>query len=477
MPSAQRSSAKFHADLAGRRRWLQAAGLSLAWPIARAHAASTSSDTAIAGIGPTPIRACIQIFYYGGPSHLDTYDLKPEAPSGVRGEFRPIPTAVPGLQVCEHLPHMARVMDRVAVIRSMHHQARLHDSASIHALTGRPLEGPDRELFAPQPQHFPSFGSTVAYARRRGEVRVPFASLPFPFRNVHEVPCQGAGFLGSDFDPLTIDVDPNQLRYEISQLRPADGLSAQRRGERQRLLDLMGDHPSSPHPLQRHYERAYELLASTAIHEALDITREPTEVRERYGFGPSPATVGEGGGGGNGAELGYAGQMRGQNLLLARRLVEAGVPFVTVYDYKQQGQNWDAHFNCANQHKTFLLPRADRALAALIEDLEARGLLESTLIVAMGEFGRTPQINGNAGRDHWPDCYSVLLAGGGVQGGAIYGSSDALGAYPATDPVTPADLAATVFWRFGLDPASDMHDRLGRPYRLADGQAIERLFT
>ncbi|MDX1969028.1 MAG: DUF1501 domain-containing protein, partial [Planctomycetaceae bacterium] len=141
--------------MAGRRRWLQAAGLSLAWPIARARAASTSSDIAIAGIGPTPIRACIQIFYYGGPSHLDTYDLKPEAPSGVRGEFRPIPTAIPGLQVCEHLPHMARVMDRVAVIRSMHHQARLHDSASIHALTGRPLEGPDRELFAPQPQHFP----------------------------------------------------------------------------------------------------------------------------------------------------------------------------------------------------------------------------------------------------------------------------------------------------------------------------------
>src|SRR5262249_7930169 len=157
-------------------------------------------------------------------------------------------------------------------------------------------------------------------------------------------------------------------------------------------------------------------LDSEAIRRAVDITREPLCVRERYGFGADPAAVGEGGGGGNGAELGYARQMRGQNLLLARRLVEAGVPFVNVYDFKQQGQNWDAHFNGANQHKTHLLPQADQSLSALIEDLEARGLLDSTLIVAMGEFGRTPKINGQGGRDHWPDCYSVLLAGGGLQG-------------------------------------------------------------
>ena len=181
-------------------------------------------------------------------------------------------------------------------------------------------------------------------------------------------------------------------------------------------------------------------------------------------------------GGGNGAEMGVAQSMRGQNLLLARRLVEAGVPFVNVYDFKQQGQNWDAHFKGANQHKRFLLPPADQSLSALIEDLDARGLLDSTLVVAMGEFGRTPKINKDAGRDHWPHCYTVLLAGGGVQGGAVYGSSDRLGAYPAKDPVTPGDLAATIFWRFGLDPAAEIHDTTGRPYRLATGEPIVKLF-
>jgi uncharacterized protein (DUF1501 family) len=175
--------------------------------------------------------------------------------------------------------------------------------------------------------------------------------------------------------------------------------------------------------------------------------------------------------------MGYARQMRGQNLLLARRLVEAGVPFVNVYDFKQQGQNWDAHFRGANQHKTHLLPQADQSLSALIEDLDARGLLETTLIVAMGEFGRTPRINREGGRDHWPDCYTVLLAGGGVQGGAVYGASDRIGAYPATDPVTPGDLAATIFWRFGIDPATEIHDQTGRPHRLAAGEPLRRLFT
>src|SRR5262249_33738663 len=177
----------------------------------------------------------------------------------------------------------------------------------------------------------------------------------------------------------------------------------------------------------------------------------------------APAAVGEGGGGGNGAEMGIARQMRGQNLLLARRLVEAGVPFVNVYDFKQQGQNWDAHFKGAKQHKRFLLPPADRALSALIEDRAARGLLDSTLVLAMGEFGRTPKINREGGRDHWPDCYTVLMAGGGVCGGAVYGSSDRIGAYPATDPVTPGDLAATIFWRVRVDPATQIHDPLGRP--------------
>jgi hypothetical protein len=421
---------------------------------------------------PRPVRSCVLVFLYGGPSQFETFDLKPEAPAEVRGEFRPIATSVPGIHVSEHLPRLARLMDRMAIVRSVTHAARLHDSASIHALTGRPLDGPDRELFAPQAQVYPSHGSVVARLGPGRSAEVPFASLPFVFHNVVETPCQGGGFLGAAYDPLRIEVDPPRKAYQAGMLdRPAD-VDAARSERRRRLLREVG--PVSP--IDPFYERAYELLGSRAIREALDIGREPATVRERYGFGAEAVPQGEGGGGGNGAEMAYARPMRGQNFLLARRLVEAGVPFVNVYDCKQQGQNWDAHFRCANQHKSFLLPQFDQGLSALIEDLEARGLLESTLVVVMGEFGRTPKINNDGGRDHWPDCYSVLFAGGGVQGGAVYGSSDKIGAYPASDPVTPGDLAATIFWRFGIDPATEVHDQLGRPHRVATGTPLRGLF-
>jgi uncharacterized protein (DUF1501 family) len=168
--------------------------------------------------------------------------------------------------------------------------------------------------------------------------------------------------------------------------------------------------------------------------------------------------------------------MRGQNYLLARRLVEAGVPFVNVYDFKQQGQNWDTHARNFEQHRDVLLPPMDRGLSALIEDLDARGLLDSTLVIGLGEFGRTPRINNTAGRDHWPDCYSLILAGGGVRGGYVHGASDRFAAYPARDVVTPADLAATVFWRFGIDPASEIRDEQSRPFALSEGRPIVELF-
>ena len=461
--------------LLSRRRLLQFAGagylglnLGGLW---RAQAAAPGQAAP-----PHAIRACILIFYYGGPSHLDTWDPKPDAPAEVRGEFRPVATSVPGVHVCEHLPRLARLMHRVALVRSVHHSARLHDSASIHALTGRPLDGPDRELFAPLPQVYPSFGSAVACLRRGQAGDVPFASLPYTFHNVQDVPCQGAGFLGAAYDPLRIEGDPAARAYQVESLRRAAGVDRGRARARRGLLEALERAGTAADPLKGLYEKAYRLLDSEAIRRALDIAREPAAVRERYGFGAEPVPVGEGGGGGNGAEMGYARQLRGQNLLLARRLVEAGVPFVNVYDFKQQGQNWDAHFRGAHQHKAHLLPDADRSLSALLEDLDARGLLDSTLVVAMGEFGRTPKINGEGGRDHWPDCYTVLLAGGGVCGGAVYGASDRLGAYPAADPVTPGDLAATIFWRFGLDPATAIYDQNGRPHRLAAGQPITRLF-
>lgn len=420
-----------------------------------------------------PIRACILIFQYGGPSHIDTFDPKPHAPAEIRGEFKTIATSVPGLRVTEHVPRLARLANKFALVRSVTHSARLHDSASIHALTGRPLDGPDRELFAPLPQIYPSMGSAVARFVR-GANRVPFAALPFTYNNVVPTPSQGGGILGADADPLRIEVDPNKRQYAVESLAPSQELGPDRQSARWDLYQSLSAHPHvvDKNDIQKAiYKRAYDLLANEAIRKALDLTREPDAVRERYGydFEPKPS--------GSAAELGHARHMRGQNLLVARRLVEAGVNFVQVNDFRQQGQNWDAHADGFRQHKEALLPMADRSISALIEDLGERGLLDSTLVMVTGEFGRTPKINTTGGRDHWPDCYTVLMAGGGVQGGAVYGSSDRQGAYPATFPVTPGDLSATVCWRFGIDPATEIHDQTGRPVRLAAGDPLERLFS
>ena len=461
-------------QLLTRRRLLQAGGGALGLSLGgllRAQAASAPVASPL-----MLLRSCILIFYYGGPSHLETFDLKPDAPTDTRSQFKPISTTVPGLQIGEHLPKLSKWMHKAALIRSMSHQARLHDSASIHMLTGRPLAGPDRELFAPQPQFYPSFGGAVSYMRRQENHVLPFASLPYVYNNVVPTPSQGGGFLGSAYDPLRIEVDPANRAYRADSFQPLEGLNPGRMSDRRQLLESIDPTNAVGKRLRDDLDRAFQLLSSEAIRSAVDITREPQTVRERYGFGVDPVAKGEGGGGGNGAEMGFARFMRGQNLLLARRLVEAGVPFVNVYDFKQQGQNWDAHFNNAGQHKNHLLPQADQALSMLIEELDERGLLESTLIVGCGEFGRTPKINAQGGRDHWPDCYSVFLAGGGVTGGAVYGASDRLGAYPARDPATPGDLAATIYWRFGLDHAAEIHDQTGRPHRLAAGEPIKALF-
>ena len=421
------------------------------------------------------IKACILVFYYGGPSHLDTWDMKPNAPSEIRGSFQSISTSVPGFRICEHLPHMSKWMHKVGIIRSVHHQATLHDSASIHALTGRPLEGPDRELFAPLPQFYPSFGSTVAWARREQKCDVPYAALPYVFQNVVPTPCQGGGILGAAFDPLCLDVDVTNKSYRIEALGQREGMNSHRLNERLSLLDTLSHSSHLPTSLSRFYGRAFQLLESPTLRRALDVQQESAATRERYGFYTAPSATGEVNGGGG--EMGVAREMRGQNLLIARRLVEAGVPFVNVYDYKQQGQNWDAHVNCESQHKNHLLPPADQSLAALIQDLDQRDLLSTTLVVAMGEFGRTPKINAQGGRDHWPHCYSVLMAGGGVTGGAVFGASDQHGAYPARDPVTPGDIAATIYWRFGIDHQTIIHDHLNRPHRLAIGEPIRQLFA
>jgi hypothetical protein len=280
--------------------------------------------------------------------------------------------------------------------------------------------------------------------------------------NVVKLPGQSAGFLGSAYDPFQITRDPNDPQFRVDELElPAD-LPLARLESRQSLLALIDQQTArvernvSPVALDLYQERALQLLHSPRVRQALDLSREPVPLRERYGR-----------------------HKLGQSLLLARRLVEAGVRFVNVNDKVRNGQlaNWDSHENNFGRLKDDLLPPADQSLAALIEDLDARGLLESTLVVALAEFGRTPLINRNAGRDHWPDCYSIVLAGGGVQGGAVYGSSDRVGGHPNMDPVTPGDLAATLYWRFGIDPATEVRDVTGRPYHLAEGQPLHRLFS
>jgi hypothetical protein len=329
-----------------------------------------------------------------------------------------------------------------------------HFDAMHHCLSGQ----------SEAPADSPYIGSVLAKLRPSRSSVAPYVWL---------IKCVGdpvfcapnigtGGYLGAGYSPMFIGSaadHPAMPGFKApSELLPA--VAPERMQERRRLLQSLNPAESSSvgnrvvSDWQELQGRAFELASGSAGRQPFELEREPTSVRDRYGMHPL-----------------------GQNLLLARRLVEAGVPFVNVFDFRQQGQNWDAHHQNFEQHKTHLLPLADQSLSALIEDLDARGLLDSTLVVAMGEFGRTPKINAAGGRDHWPDCFSVLLAGGGVQGGAVHGASDRIGAFPARDPVTPADLAATIFWRFGIDPASEIHDLTGRPWRVADGQPLRSLFV
>jgi hypothetical protein len=443
-------------SLTDRRQLLRAgtlgfAGLSLSRLLEAEAAASTGS-----GAGKK-ISSCILLFYYGGPSHLDTWDLKPRAPREVSGEFRPIATRVPGIQVCEHMPMCAGVANHLAIVRSLHHPMRNHNSAALEALCGRTPERGDLELLSTDPNSPPTYGAVLSH-QSPGRAGVPaHVSLPHVMYNVVELPGQTAGFLGAAHDAFRVTRDPNEPGFQAGALElPAD-LPLGRLDDRRSLLSLVDARARKTEdlPMSVSQRRAFELLHSEKVRRAFDLTREAPTVRDRYGR-----------------------NTLGQSLLLARRLVESGVRFVNVNDKVVNGQisNWDSHENNFGRLKNDLLPPADRGFSALIEDLEERGLLESTLVVALAEFGRTPKVNKQAGRDHWPDCFTMVLAGGGIRGGTVYGASDRIGAYPALDPVTPGDLAATLFWRFGLNPQSTIRDFTGRPYRLAEGEPLCKLF-
>jgi len=397
------------------------------------------------------IRSCILIFYYGGPSHVDTWDMKPDAPREVRGEFRSIATRVPGLRVSEHQPATARVADRLAVLRGMHHPMTNHNAAAFSALCGRdPLKG-DLELLGNDRNDAPCLGSVLSASLPELGGLPAFVALPHTMYNVVQLPGQIAGFLGSAHDPFQVNADPAAADFRVGELDLPGEVPLERLGRRAGLLRTLGGRADRG----EYTDKAFRLLRTDAVRRAFRLGEEDPRLRDRYGR-----------------------NKHGQSVLLARRLVEAGVRFVTVYDGQRNGQldNWDAHANVFPRLKDDLLPPADVAFAALIDDLTDRGLLDETLVIATGEFGRTPRVNNTSGRDHWPHCYSVVMAGGGVQGGAVFGSSDKQGAYPETDAVTPADLAATLYWRFGLDAAREVIDLTGRPYKLADGKPIRALF-
>jgi hypothetical protein len=435
--------------LTGRRQFLGKAALAALGPALPSAPAQAARPAAPAGKG---VRSCILVFYYGGPSHLETFDPKSDAPAEVRGEYRTIATAVPGVRFSEHLLLTARLMGRLALVRGLHHPMRNHNSAAAETLTGRTPAGGDQELLTDDPRGLPTLGSAVAYALGRRAHLLPYVALPYTLYNVVQLPGQTPGLLGGAYDRFQVDRDPSAPDFRLSAFDGAADLAG--RADLLRRLDHAAL-PGRAAGATAYRDRALGLIASPEVRRLFDLSREPARLRERYGR-----------------------HRLGQSLLLARRLVEGGVNFVAAFDGRTNGQdaNWDSHEKLFARHRQ-LIPPSDQAFSALIEDLEARGLLDSTLVVALGEFGRTPRINRTAGRDHWPDCYTAVLAGGGVRGGAVYGASDKVGAYPARDPVTPGDLAATIFWRFGIDPTTEVRDQTDRPFRLAEGRPVVELFA
>jgi hypothetical protein len=418
---------------------------------------------------PARARSIIFLDQFGGPSHLDTFDLKPDAPEGIRSRFGSIPSASPGVPVCEHLPQTAKVLDKVTLIHSAHHNMKNHNSASYYALTGHAPPVDDIRL-KDTLELFPAYGCVADRFAANSNGMPTFVAYPHVIRDGSVTPGQHASFLGKAHDPLLVTEDPNDERFRLPELSLPASLDVDRLQNRRALQELVNqqtrllEYSAAARGIDAYYDKALSMLNSTAVREAFDLSQEPTAVRDAYGR-----------------------TTYGQGCLLARRLVEAGVKFVNVYfDQSIGGQSttsggWDTHgFNNTRMYpilKERHLPLTDQTLPALLNDLDDRGLLDQTLVIWMGEFGRTPKINDNISRDHWPDCYTVLLAGGGVQRGAQYGASDKHGAYPARDPVRPDDLASTMFASLGIDPHTEVRDVLDRPFPLSGGEVLTGLFA
>lgn len=422
--------------------------------------------------GQTDAKAKHVIFLqqWGGPSHIDTFDMKPDAPEALRGEFKPIASGVPGLHLSEHLPRFAKVLGKFAQVRSVNHKMKNHNSAGYYSLTGHvpPL---DDQRLRDTLELYPSYGSVVSKFKPVHDPALPtYVSFPHTIRDGSVTPGQGASFLGKAYDPFFVGRDPSLSSFSLPELSLPASLPLDRLDDRRGLLERIDAQNVALHRsataqgIDAFYDRALSMLASPKVKNAFDLSQESVSLRDAYGR-----------------------TTYGQSCLLARRLIESGVRFVTVYFSSTIGQGlgtggWDTHNNNFNDLKNRLLPITDQAVPTLINDLDSRGLLDETLVVWMGEFGRSPRVGLNPGfmdklgRDHWPHCYPVLMAGGGIRPGAVYGSSDKIGAYPATDPVRPDDIAATLYWALGIDPSTEVVDTLGRPLPIAAGTPITQLF-
>ncbi|MEO8498911.1 MAG: DUF1501 domain-containing protein [Planctomycetota bacterium] len=400
-------------------------------------------------------KSVIFLFQWGGPSQLDTFDMKPDAPATVRSPYRPISSSAPGIEVCELLPEMAKRMHHVSLIRTMTHEMKNHASAGYYALSGHAPPTDDQRL-RDSLDLYPAYGSVVDQLAPNTNGMPTFVAYPHVIRDGSIVPAQHASFLGKAHDPLLFLEDPNDANFRLPELTLPRGLSVDRltrRRSMQQLVDQQAkllEYSGEARGFDEYYERAIAMLTSDRVRKAFDLSAEEQVVRDCYG------------------RTSY-----GQSCLLARRLVESGVKFVTVYFSNSIGGRrvgeggWDTHgfddtrmYNIVDKYH---LPITDQTLPTLLDDLEVRGLLDETLVVWMGEFGRTPEINKNLSRDHWPQCYTALLAGGGVKGGHVYGKSDSRAMFPAENPVKPEDLAATMYYLLSIDPATEIRDRNKQP--------------
>lgn len=407
--------------------------------------------------------AVITIFLNGGPSHHDTWDMKPDAPTEIRGEFQPIASSLPGVPVCEHLPRLAPHMHRCTLVRSVHHSVNNAHALGVYtSLTGHD-KGERNVSGLASANDWPAMGAMISKTRPPERPIVPFVHLPYITQEGAGGPPQPGffgGALGKMFDPLFVTRDPGDPAFSIPELALQTEVQGDRFSRRRSLRGALDGGFTAPDArvvagLSGFQQRAIDLLASSATQEAFRLSLEPASTRDAYGR-----------------------NIYGQSVLLARRLVEAGTRAVTISWAPDANSTWDTHGGNFQKLKTTLLPQLDAALSSLLGDLVERGLFERTLVIVMGEFGRTPKVNGAAGRDHWNFCYSVLLAGGGLKPGFVHGASDKIGGLPASNPTTPAEIVATAYAALGLPAETEFHDALGRPFQLVPwGEPIRAILA